>query len=77
MTTCDPENVNEAGADRIEAIPPEHGGLDRDDRVLGLLIDLRHYCDRWGLCFGDIDDRAHDVYTHEVVGGRACKKEEP
>ncbi len=69
--------MNEAGADRIEEIPLACGGLDRDDHVLGLLIDLRHYCDRWGLCFGDIDDRAHDAYTHEVAGGRAGKKEEP
>jgi hypothetical protein len=65
--------MNEAGADRIEAIPPEHSGLDRDEHALGLLIDLRHYCDRHGLCFGDIDGKAHDIYTNEIAGRRACK----
>lgn len=75
MTKYDLRLNNEYGADRIERIPHEHSDLDRDDHVLGILVDLRHYCDRWGLCFGDIDHNAQLAYESEIAGGLfKCEK---
>lgn len=35
-------------------------GIETDGR--DLLANLRHLCDRWGLDYGAIDDRAHTTY---------------
>lgn len=43
---------------------------DTDNTDAGCLIDLladaRHWCDRHGECFGDLDRVAHDHYLAEL-----------
>lgn len=69
VTEYDLRLSNERGADRIENLPREHSGLERDDHVLGLLVDLRHYCDRSGLDFDELNNNAYALYTSEIHGG--------
>lgn len=42
------------------------GERERDLAVQDLLCDLRHYCDKHGLCLGDIDKNAHACYLDEL-----------
>lgn len=75
MTKYDLRLNNECGADRIERIPREPPGLDRNDHVLGIIVDIRHYCDRWGFDFGEIDKNAQLAYEGEISGGLfTCEK---
>ena len=57
-----------------------HGGLAQDameddarDVLADLLADARHYCDRYGLAFGEIDALAHRNYSAEVVEERKVR----
>lgn len=34
--------------------------------LIDLLADARHWCDRHGECFGDLDRIAHQHYLHEL-----------
>lgn len=34
--------------------------------VAGLLCNLRHYADASGLCYGDLDKMAHQLYLKEL-----------
>lgn len=48
-----------AGATRME-------GEDRETQVHDLLTDLRHLCDRWGLKFEKLNDKAEFHYEAEI-----------
>lgn len=50
-----------------------HGAAEPED-VQDLLSDLRHLCDRDELDFADLDRRAHDNYSAEVVEERNARK---
>jgi hypothetical protein len=41
---------------------------DRDPTTIvrDMLADLRHYCDKHKLCFGDLDKVAHSYYQDEL-----------
>lgn len=47
---------------------------DTDSELKGCLIDFladaRHWCDRHGENFAELDRKAHDHYTTEVVDAR-------
>ncbi len=63
--------TNAARAERLDAVLR---GYDSDDTDRGSLIDLladaRHWCDRRGECFGDLDLVAHDHYLAELSDER-------
>jgi len=35
-------------------------------RLIDLLADARHWCDRHGQCYGDLDRVAHDHYLAQL-----------
>lgn len=61
-------------AEAVEEAIHTHQGYKRGDAscpeedVIDLLADLRHYCDREGLCLGDLDRMAHQHYLAERFG---------
>lgn len=36
------------------------------DSLIDMLTDARHWCDRHGLCYGDLDRIAHKHYLAEI-----------
>lgn len=52
---------------------PEAMEDDTRDLLADLLADARHFCDREGLAFHELDGRAHRNYSAEVVEERRQK----
>ena len=67
---------NKAAAERIDRAfemmrtQGEYSGSGDSEDVTDLLADLRHFCDKEGLDFGELDSTAHRHYTAEVVQAR-------
>ena len=56
-------------AKRVLAALVEHFEFDEADAAAALtdlLADARHFCDRFGLCYGDLDRTAHRHYLAEL-----------
>lgn len=43
---------------------------DTAANLIDLLADARHWCDRHGQCYGDLDRIAHDHYLAELQAER-------
>lgn len=77
-------NMNERRADWAEeaveafALASRMEGEDRETQVHDLLADLRHLCDRWGLKWAKILDKALEHYVWEVEeDGPKCWRARP
>ena len=67
MTTDEPTIKDRA--DRAEAALAYFFELEQGDpgaAVTDALADLRHFCDRHSLCFGDLDRTAYSHYLAEL-----------
>lgn len=58
--------VRAARALRTYQAPPTRE--DRECAVVDLLADLRHYCEKYGFDFGDLNEAAAAHYTEEKEG---------
>jgi hypothetical protein len=74
-------SMNERRADWAEeaveafAMASRMEGEDRETQVHDLLADLRHLCDRWGLKFDKLNDKAEFHYEAEILeDGPRCRR---
>lgn len=49
-----------------EALAGYNDEYDTIANLIDLLADARHWCDRQGQCYGDLDRLAHDHYLAEL-----------
>lgn len=62
-----PDITNAHRADRCEsALAGYNDDYDTVANLIDLLADARHWCDRHGHCFGDLDRIAYDHYLAEL-----------
>lgn len=73
------ERQNESRADQLEhalAIVSDCNGEDEDQGVFTDLSDLlahvRHFCDRAGIDFGEVDSHAYRAYSGDREDGPPC-----
>ena len=57
----------ETRADKIERITEDEYCTDPAQDAAELLADIRHFCDRRGLAYHELDRRAHGYYLAEVL----------
>ena len=53
-----------------QAIRSYNDEWDEKSNLIDFLADARHWCDRKGLCFGDLDRMAHQHYLAELSDER-------
>jgi len=62
------EPTNASRVRKIEIIfKAFYNGNDPESDVTDILADVRHYCNKQSLCFGDLDSRSHHHYLEEVA----------
>lgn len=63
-------NTEPTNAQRAERLADVLRQYDTDDAdpccLIDLLADARHWCDRHGECYGDLDRMAYDHYLAEL-----------
>ncbi|MCA9281072.1 MAG: hypothetical protein H6812_10630 [Phycisphaeraceae bacterium] len=70
MTT---DFTNDDRAARCErALAVYNDEYDTASNLIDLLADARHWCDRSGRCFGDLDRNAHSHYLAEIDSERSA-----
>lgn len=65
--SSDNDITNAERAKRFARVLRQYNTYDTDDcRLINLLADARHWCDRQQECYGDLDRIAHDHYFAEL-----------
>lgn len=66
-----PDITNAERADRCEStLAGYNDDYDTVTNLIDLLADARHWCERNGQCFGDLDRLAYDHYLAELWAER-------